>query len=275
MTITFEMRKSSDEELALYKLHQVNNIKDAETLFNAAKHFEGSLRINGMDGSDILLALAAGLLEGCTERFSGVSQTGIFATIKRISGLLKEVNPNWYMTRYTKLNHFGFRGRSVFTPVTVGDHKVVFKPTELFKESFENEFVAAFITSPHCRVEEGQQILSMLRGLVALERMSQYEPTPNEVTNNIRPTKGKDYAHELAKAFMLSPENLESALINDMERASVWELPPIVVDRDAIESAAQKAKGRDPFTILSNAVRHIYDKTMNINSEDYEGATAY
>ena len=253
------IRTYSTEELSRYPKHFSNRYHIAKSLIEASSELQSDLKIGEVDGTDILVALAAGQLEGTAEVINSTSQAGIFTTVRRISADLRQRDSRWFIARYTYLNHFGFHGRSVFVPAMATGGRISFFPSELFNPKFVEAFRDVYMQSPRCREEDVDEHLRCLRGLYLLERLSIYKPQPREVAADERVYKGHSYAADLANLYKKDPELLHDALITDMKRADVAYLKPLGFAVDDIKDRIVAQGGRDMIVNLWNVIMKIYE----------------
>ena len=267
MTIT--IRKASEAELERYTQrygpHVAAAIESAESLFEASQLYRGELTAYDVDASDAILAMSAGLMNGTLERFSGKSHSGVHSTIERMNPYLTAVNPSFLLVKISNLNAFGFPNSSVYATCLVTTDSLEVQPASLFSSEFERIFMYEYIMSPHCRAEDAEEVLHMLRGKYAAHLMGLYKPSSDEVTNNIRPTRGTDYSMSLAHLFETERSAFESAVLHDLKRSSVLDKPKTSLPFDEINRIlANFANPKSTFfDQLNFAATIVYEHQLN------------
>ena len=267
MTIT--IRKATELELDAYDKRYGPSVRasieSAESLYEASQLYRGQLTAFDVDASDAILAMSAGLLNGTLERFSGKSHAGLHRSIERMNPYLIQSDPSFLLVKISSLTSFGFPSAAVFSTCLVTTDSLIVKPSSLFSSEFERIFMYEYIMSPHCRVEDADETIHMIRGKYAAHLMSLYSPNADEVANNIRPTRGTDYSITLANLYETERAAFESAVLHDLKRASVFDQPEIKLPLDELNRI--RADFANPkssfFDQLNFAATIVYEHTLN------------
>lgn len=255
MTTTLSYRGITQFERINLDPGQLKSLELAQELNQISDKVSKRLIFDGVDASDALRALTAGILGGDTECLNGTSQAGLHKTIERLYREASIVTP---LCRYSYLNSFGFQGRAVYAPVDFTRRTntgIEFLADRLFEDhnsvgSYTHQLKRGYVKNYTCRESDFDETIRHIRGQFILERMAQYEATVEDVNSEINKygeiaPKGVDYARFLVRVFNSYGEEAFCDLFtNHLSRANVWFIKPlqredIVVPSNVIEALTE------------------------------------
>ncbi|QNI58950.1 hypothetical protein SynBIOSU31_02084 [Synechococcus sp. BIOS-U3-1] len=203
---------------------------DAQNLFRAAEECNRRLVLgSGEDVTDLLRLHASGLT-ATTETLTGISNSGLQFTFKRIGRLMAEgdlkeneigqlkgrrpVNREWNWIRMGEVKAFGLK-RAVWTPGYESDDEIIYRPEALFNAEWEFNARNLYGLTDSCRDEDFDFHLGQLRGTFLGYRLAQYLKAQEQ-------NFSARYQRQWIREWMDCPELAEARLCSELERAGVF-----------------------------------------------------
>lgn len=207
----------------------------ARVLFNASNELGESLKENGIDYRDGLLALAS-CSGGTGESVGNIGFTGHNFSLRRMNRYLNRVNQNYPLRKVGELggdHGFGFQGRAIYCPTFKSDDRIEYFPGLMWSPDYEQITALSYAwdvvptawdaegnaldgaPNPRCYAEDWKHQLRNIRGLYLLWMMQQ----------NL---KGRDtsarYARRLAKTFKRDAEAGVFSYLSDLQKAKAYSI---------------------------------------------------